>query len=284
MPTPMMIPLVRACRLRYAVSRTLVALRAAALVLSIVLGPVQPCVAQSEGAAALAAFLQWKSLPANAELDFGDAVRKYREKLRRDGLADGAAERTIRLIAAYDEAELYNRVYSAPPEFNTKPNQLLVEAVDGVRPGEALDVGMGQGRNALFLAGKGWNVTGFDVAEVGLQQAKEQAMAAGLKITAVHASDEEFEFGRERWDLIAIIYALEKRSVRRVRDALKPGGLVVIEAGHSETSGAAFEYQTNELLDVFKDFRILKYEDTTGTYDWGPERIRLVRLVAQKPR
>ena len=98
------------------------------------------------------------------------------------------------------------------------------------------------------------------------------------------ASDEEFDFGRDRWDLIAIIYALEKRSVHRVRDALKPGGLVVIEAGHSDTSDHPFEYRSNELLEIFKDLRILKYEETTSKYDWGPETIRLVRLVAQKPR
>jgi hypothetical protein len=100
----------------------------------------------------------------------------------------------------------------------------------------------------------------------------------------VHASDEELDFGRERWDLIAIIYAIEKRSVYRVRDALKPGGLVVIEAGHIETSAAPFEYRSNELLEIFRGFLILKYKDTSGTYDWGPERIRLVRLVAQKPQ
>lgn len=143
---------------------------------------------------------------------------------------------------------------------------------------------MGQGRNAIFLAREGWDVTGFDVAEVGLQKAREQAAALSVKIGAVHASDDEFDFGLERWDLIAIVYALEKRSVHRVRDALKPGGLVVVEAGHRETSGAPFEYDTNELLDIFRGFRILMYEDTSGTYDWGPETIRLVRLVAQKPR
>jgi hypothetical protein len=126
-------------------------------------------------------------------------------------------------------------------------------------------------------------VTGFDVAAGGVASARSQAAAARLDVTAVHASDEEFEFGRSQWDLIAIIYALEKRSVHRVREALRPGGLVVIEAGHAETSGAVFEYGTNELLEIFKGFRILKYEDTRGHYDWGPEEIRLVRLIAQKP-
>ena len=238
--------------------------------------------AQPEGRAALEQFLAWKRLPANSSLQFGDALEKYRQHLKSEGATDAAADRRIRIIVAYDEADLYNRIYAGAPEFNTKPNQFLVEAVEGVRPGKALDVAMGQGRNALYLASKGWDVTGFDVAEVGLQKAKDQAAAAGLTITAVHASDEEFDFGRERWDLIAIIYSLEKRSVHRVREALKPGGLVVIEAGYNEMPDAPFGYRENELLEIFKGFRILKYEDTSGKYDWGPETIRLLRLVAQK--
>lgn len=245
---------------------------------------VAPCLAQTEGQGAYAAFLRWKNAAANAALDWGDSLNKYREKLRADGLTEAAAERTMRLIVAYDEGVGYDRIYAAPPEFNTRPNQFLVDAVKGLRPGRALDVDMGQGRNAIFLARQGWDVTGFDVAAVGLQNAREHAAAAGVKITAVHASDEEFDFGRERWDLIAIIYALEKRSVHRVRDALKPGGLVVIEAGHTDDPKAGFGFRTDELRDIFKGFRILKYEDTIGRYDWGPETIRLVRLVAQKPR
>lgn len=254
-----------------------------AAIVALLVGSIQPCLAQSEGQAALDRFMQWKNAPANASLPFGDALKRYREILRKDGATDTAADRTIRLIDAHHEATLYNRVYAGPPEFNTQPNQWLVEAVAGVTPGAALDVGMGQGRNALFLASKGWQVTGFDVADVGLRKAKEQAAKANLRIAAVHASDDEFDFGRERWDLIAIIYALEKRSVYRVREALRPGGLVVIEAGHVETSDASFEFRSNELIEIFKGFRILRYEDRSGTYDWGPETIRLVRLVAQKP-
>jgi hypothetical protein len=240
--------------------------------------------AQPEGRAVFDAFTKWKNAPANAQLKWGDALRVYREKLRADGLTDATAERTMRIIVAYDEGELYNKIYGAPPEFNTKPNRWLVEAVEGLRPGRALDVGMGQGRNALYLASRGWEVTGFDVAEVGVEKAKQAAAAQGLTIAAVHAADEEFDFGRERWDLIAIIYALEKRSVHRVREALKRGGLVVIEAGIDDKPDAFFGFRTNELREIFKGFRILKYEETTGSYDWGPETIQLVRLVAEKPR
>ncbi len=240
--------------------------------------------AQTPGKAAFQAFLQWKNLPANAQLTWSAAIAKYREKLRGDGIGVDAADRTMRLIEAYDEAELYDRVYSGPPEFNTTPNRLLVDAVQGLKPGNALDVGMGQGRNAIHLARHGWSVTGFDVSSVGLRKAAEQAAALGLSVRCVLASDEEFNFGREEWDLIAIIYAIEKRSVHRAAEALKPGGIIVVEAGHKETSGAPFEYETNELLRIFDGFRILRYEDASGSYDWGSERIRLVRLVAQKPR
>jgi 2-polyprenyl-3-methyl-5-hydroxy-6-metoxy-1,4-benzoquinol methylase len=240
--------------------------------------------AQTEGRAALEKFQEWKRLEANAGLDWGDALTRYRQELIAHGAGEPAADRTIRLIVAYDEATLYNKIYAGTPEFNTKPNRLLVEAVEGLRPGKALDVDMGQGRNAIYLASRGWDVTGFDVADVGLEKARAQAAAAGVKITAVHASDDEFDFGRERWDLIAIIYALEKRSVLRVRDALEPGGLVVVEAGHTDKPDLIMEYQSNELLKIFEGFRILKYEETVDTYDWGPDTIRLVRLVAQKPR
>jgi 2-polyprenyl-3-methyl-5-hydroxy-6-metoxy-1,4-benzoquinol methylase len=245
---------------------------------------ILPAGAQGEGRAAYEVFMQWKKEAANAQLEFGPALTKYRERLKVDAATDAAADRTIRLIAAHSEGELYDRVYSEAPTFNTEPNQLLLAAVSGVPSGKALDVGMGNGRNALHLARQGWDVTGFDVAAVGLKSAREQATAASLALTTVLAADEEFDFGRSRWDLIVIIYALEKRSVHRVRDALKPGGLVIVEAGHTETSGSPFEYRSNELLEIFQGFRILQYEDTSGKYDWGPEQIRLVRLVAQKPQ
>ena len=237
--------------------------------------------AQIDGTAAYREFLKWQRSHA-AGLNWTQTIERYRARLRADGLTGEVIEKTLRIIAARDEAVLYNPAFSKPPEFNTKPNQLLVEAVAGRKPGRALDVGMGQGRNAIYLAQHGWDVTGFDVAEVGLAQAKRQAAALGLKIKAEHLSDEEFDFGTNRWDLIAILYAIEKRSVFRVRQALRPGGLVVIESHHKSASDAPPQYDTGELLEIFKGFRILKYEDTLGMHDWARKKVRLVRLIAQK--
>jgi 2-polyprenyl-3-methyl-5-hydroxy-6-metoxy-1,4-benzoquinol methylase len=238
----------------------------------------------SEGRAAFDAYMQWRQQPENAALRHGDALDAYRERLIARGATKADADRAIRLITAYDEGNFYNKIYSGPPEFNTLPNQHLVNAVKDVAPGDALDVGMGQGRNAIYLATRGWAVTGFDVADAGLAVARKRATERGVTVNAVHVSDEEFDFGKARWDLIAIIYAIENRSVHRVREALRPGGLVVIEAGLHDTPDAPFGFQSQELLRIFDGFRILTYVETMDAYDWGPETIRLVRLVAQKPR
>lgn len=229
-------------------------------------------------------FCSWKKTAAgNAKTDWSKAIAGYKAKLKADSRDDAYIAKAIEAIEAYDEAELYDQVYKAAPAFNTKPNRLLVDAINGLRPGKALDVAMGQGRNSLYLAAHGWNVTGFDVSEAGLNAARQAAQARSLRITAVHSSDQDFDFGRERWDLIALIYAIEKRSVHRVRTALKPGGIIVVEAGHKSASGAPFEYDSGELPRVFEGYRILRNDEVTATPDWGKEPIRLVRFVAQKP-
>jgi 2-polyprenyl-3-methyl-5-hydroxy-6-metoxy-1,4-benzoquinol methylase len=237
--------------------------------------------AQINGKAAYEAFAAWRK--AAAVDDWDAAITRYRAKLKSDGIDGPAIERVLQAIEAYDEGVWYDKIYTAAPTFNTEPNRLLVEAVKGRPPGAALDIAMGQGRNSLLLATQGWKVTGFDVAAAGLQAAQRQATARGIAIQTVHSSDEDFDFGESRWDLIANLYAMEKRSVRRARTALKPGGLIVVEAGHKSASGAPFEYDSNELLGIFDGFRILKYEETVGIADWSGKPIRLVRLIAEKP-
>ena len=87
------------------------------------------------------------------------------------------------------EKDRWNRVYSSSqPIFNNSPNALLVDAVRGRRPGTALDLGMGQGRNALFLAQQGWTVTGVDISDVALSQARLQAEKLDRKSTRLNSS------------------------------------------------------------------------------------------------
>jgi SAM-dependent methyltransferase len=237
---------------------------------------------QIDGGIAYEKFLTWRTEPANAGLKWEAAIEKYGAKLRADGLSETDAAKTLSIISSRDEGSFYDGIFAKPPKFQTSPSALLVEAIKNRRPGKALDVAMGQGRNSIYLAQKGWDVTGFDVSKVGLAEARRLAASAGVKVNTVLASDEEFDFGVDEWDLIAILYPIEKRSVYRVRKALKPGGIVVVECSHKEAANAPFEFETNELLKIYDGFRILKYEDVMGMHEWTRKELRLVRLIAQK--
>jgi 2-polyprenyl-3-methyl-5-hydroxy-6-metoxy-1,4-benzoquinol methylase len=140
---------------------------------------------------------------------------------------------------------------------------------------------MGQGRNALFLASKGWDMTGYDLSEGGLQQARAAAASAGLKINAVRDSHESFDYGREQWDIIVETFAFTDLSDaayrKRVVDSLKPGGVLVIE-GFGDPSGKS----KNNLLGLFRELRVLSYENRPDIADWSLKKAPLERMVAQK--
>lgn len=179
---------------------------------------------------------------------------------------------------------------STGAKFNSKPNAFLMEMVRDLKPGKALDVGMGEGRNALFLAQQGWDVTGFDISETAVRQAREQAEKLKVRIDARIQHSADFDFGTERWDLVVLCYLDFRRLLERVRQSLKPGGVVILEYYHRDTRKMRYltkerSYASNELLQIFSDFRILHYEDVLAKPDWnfdGEEKQRLVRLMAQK--
>ncbi|MBL8221517.1 MAG: methyltransferase domain-containing protein [Bryobacterales bacterium] len=251
--------------------------------LSLLLTLFSICLSQTSTPSAYTAFLTWRKVPANAALTWEQATEKYEAKLRAEGISPTIASKTMSIIAAHDEGSYYDPVYSSPkPKSPTAPTPLLVEAAALRKPGRALDIAMGQGRNALYLARQGWDVTGFDTSQQGLNHARKSAAAARLRLNAIHASDEEFDFGVAQWDLIALIYPIEKRSVYRIRQALKPGGVAVVECSHKEGSNAPFEYGTNELLEIFSGFRIVKYEDSHRFHEWAGKTLRIVRLIAVK--
>jgi len=183
----------------------------------------------------------------------------------------------------------FDRTYAGPPRFNEQPNRLLVETAVGLPPGRALDIHMGQGRNALYLASLGWQVTGFDYSEQGVRAALEQAARRGLKIEAVVARHEDFDFGRARWDLVVLSYAwvpLGEPYLSRIKESLKSGGVLVFEGLLDESASdaaAPWLARPNQLLRLLlDDFRILRYEDVRAQADWSWRPERIARLVAEK--
>jgi SAM-dependent methyltransferase len=240
--------------------------------------------AQSDPEAQWKAFLAWlaaqppDSKPANL-------IRPYRAELIRKGMSPAEAEREMERLGnlAFTRRDgakvLWNKVYGGrDPIFIQTPNALLASAIEGRKPGKALDFGMGQGRNAVFLAIEGWDVTGFDPSDEAIRQAQANAAKAGVKIHAVVAPDDRFDFGVAQWDLIVMTYIRSPtaRDAERIRRALAPGGIFVYENGSD---------RHNELLKLFLTFRIVRFEDVDAFPDWNPgEKIRQERLVAEKPR
>jgi protein-L-isoaspartate O-methyltransferase len=181
------------------------------------------------------------------------------------------------------ERDEWDAVYREGTAFNPAPNNFLVEMVKGRKPGLALDVAMGQGRNALYLASRGWRVTGIDISDEGLRQARKAAAARKLAIEAINADADTWDYGVEKWDLIVLSYAGCDENV--VKRSLKPGGLVVAEVAHKDLN-PRIGAETDAFSVAYKDgFKILRNEVVEDVSDWGwKERTRgkLVRFAAEK--
>jgi SAM-dependent methyltransferase len=188
-----------------------------------------------------------------------------------------------------------DRFYDDPEKspLNTlEPNAFMIKMTRRLEPGKALDIAMGQGRNAIYLAQNGWQVTGFDISETGISRAQEEAARLGLKLDARVVSGEEFDFGTEQWDLVVLCYIDSRRWLDRIRQSVRPGGAILLEYYHSDTrkqrpmeGNPDKTFDSNELLQLFPGFRILHYEDVLELPDWSNrpgEKERLVRLLAQK--
>jgi SAM-dependent methyltransferase len=185
--------------------------------------------------------------------------------------------------------EFWNKEFAKDKALRDKqPSKLLVDALRGRKPGAALDLGMGQGRNAVFLAEQGWRVTGVDLSDVAVEQAKRNAAARGVTITGVVENLDIFDFGTEQWDLITLFYmhSWHRRSSthppQRVFQALRRGGLLVIEGFADPPNQAGLK--TEELARVYSAMRILRNENVKDFAAWYvPEPTPLVRFVAEKP-
>ncbi len=185
---------------------------------------------------------------------------------------------------------MFDRIYASDrPTFSQNPSTVLVEAIEGVTPGRALDVAMGQGRNALFLAQRGWAVTGFDISGEGLNVARANAGRAGVALSAQQSTIDDFEYGAAQWDLIALIYvphsAHEGSAMTRLARALKPGGLLVIESFASDRASAQrrpVDIDPPLLRASLTGFDILRFDDHDAVSEWDPQPTRLCRVIARK--
>jgi SAM-dependent methyltransferase len=184
------------------------------------------------------------------------------------------------------ERQQWNEFFRTSMNFNAQPNRLLVETARTRTPGAALDVGTGQGRNALYLAAQGWQVTGIDISDEGIRQAQEAARREGLSFETLVANADTWEWGTARWDLICLIYmGRHDPWMPQIRQSLKKGGIVVIEFFHLDSVAGmnVAGFRSGELPAMFKDgFKVLRYEEVEDVADFGLQKVKLVRFVAEK--
>ena len=254
---------------------------------------------EQEGEQVWSAFAAW--IRTNPEVA---TLKAYGEKLSREGISQTEIQRHLEIIRQlFKENPLksveitYDRIFSKPlsgdPEkdgFTSQPSVFMQESITKLEPGKALDVGAGQGRNAVWLAQQGWDVTAIDISEGGLAAAAANAENAGVQISTFKTSYQEFDFGTEEWDLIVMILSWAPMSdphfVERLNTGLRPGGVLVFEhvllTSKQKFPAYVHGLPSNTLLEYLQEFSIQYYEEAVWQGDWGGPPAELVRTIAKK--
>ncbi|HEX2303590.1 MAG TPA: class I SAM-dependent methyltransferase [Gaiella sp.] len=124
--------------------------------------------------------------------------------------------------------------------WTAEPNRLFAAEVDGLEPGRALDLACGEGRNAVWLAERGWRVTAVDFSDVALAKAERLASTRDVDVEWILADVLDHHPGRRAYDLVAVLYLQLPRdelarAVRRAAEAVAPGGTLIV-LGHDATN------------------------------------------------
>ncbi|MEU7070016.1 class I SAM-dependent methyltransferase [Streptomyces narbonensis] len=130
-------------------------------------------------------------------------------------------------------AEWDNRYADRRQLWSGQPNGALVAEIAGLTPGRVLDVGCGEGADAVWLARGGWDVTALEVSGVALERAAGHARDAGVDVRWVHATLTEAGFAPASFDLVsaqypALLRTPEASAERALIAAVAPGGVLLL--------------------------------------------------------
>jgi SAM-dependent methyltransferase len=153
------------------------------------------------------------------------------------------------------------------------PTPLLVETACTLKPGRALDLACGTGRNAVWLAEHGWKVTAVDRSPITIPM---------VETRVADLEKHEFPIDEASWDLIVVSLYLQRDLFEPVKRGLKPGGIVIVivllmEPGHERS---LFRAQPGELAKYFEGWEISHYYEGKSS-DPGHHRA-VAEIVARK--
>ena len=169
-----------------------------------------------------------------------------------------------------------------------EPNPFLKKYLPFLPKGKALDIAAGEGRNAVFLATRGFEVDAVDISEEGLRKVRKSAKEAGVRVHTILSDLDVYPIERKKYDLMVNVYFLRRSLLPRMKKGLKKGGMVIFETytleqktlGTEGPKQAKYFLKPNELLRLFKDFRILFYRE--GIFREGGRRKAVASLIAEK--
>jgi len=169
-----------------------------------------------------------------------------------------------------------------------EPAQFLKDNLARLPGGKALDLAMGVGQNAIYLAGNGYEVKGIDSSQVAVEKTLKFAREKGVTIQVEKADLSNYTIPTEVYDVILNFYFLERNLIPQIKKALKTGGMVIFETYTMEHQkydnpfNPNYLLQENELLHSFLDFKILFYQE--GVVEKDGIKKAIASLIAQKIR
>ncbi len=183
--------------------------------------------------------------------------------------------------------------------YGEQPNVFFTEILSRLKPGKLLLPGEGEGRNAVWAARQGWDVTAIDYSEAGRIKALKLASRCKVELSNYIIADlEDYKPEDKSFDAVALIYlhlppALRTKVHHTLVKALKPGGIMILEAFHPNQlhydSGGPKNGEMLYTIDLlqadFSTLQMIQLEFCTevlkeGAYHQG--QAALVRMVAQK--
>ncbi len=173
---------------------------------------------------------------------------------------------------------------------NMQPVPFLVEMTQGLPSGQAICLAAGTGRNAIFLAQNGYQVTAIDISQAALHWCDQISAKLGVKVKTLEADLLAFDLGNEVWDLATNLYFYEPSIFRGLKKAIKPGGHIIFQTYGKDQkkfkwgpSNDAYLVHPQDLEDEFKDWELIYFEKAEYTNEHNKNE-SVIQMLAQKPK